>query len=313
MRANPSVCSENCNFPNKRLFLPSLGGVTDTPIAQIVLPKSLLRLVDRQSVEFMELVESVRAHGVLLPILVRRRADGRWEVIDGLHRLTAASEAGHTTVPCRVIQATDEEAALLTVQLNAIGKDTLPCEYAGALRRYLKLNPELTIAGLSRRVNKSPAWIAGCLSLTYLSDDMQKMVNRGEMPLQSAYLLVKIPRDQRKNFVDQARTMSARKFREIATVAIRQYHDAIRQGRLQRNYADDFVPRTWLRTLQDIRKEEKLSEKGISSVLSEGCKTPLDGWRAAIRWVLHIDPDGLAAQRRLHESHQRGALCDPPH
>lgn len=291
-------------------LLALIEGVTDIPITQITLPKTLLRLVDTQSVEYLELTDSVRAHGVLHPILVRKR-NGRWEIIDGLHRFTASREVGLETVPCKVIEATDEEAMLLTIQLNAVTKETLPCEYASVLRQYLKLNPDLTIAGLSRRVNKSPAWIAGCLSLTYLSEQMQTMVNRGEMPLQSAYLLAKIPKHWRDRFVDHARVLTSREFRPMAIDAIRQWHDSVRQGRLERSYPDTFKARTYLKTLSEIRHEHDVEEAAMRAILGKDLKTALEGWRAAILWVLHIDDAGLLEQRRRFSRYSRGDLCDP--
>lgn len=278
-------------------------------VTDITPPQSLLRLVDSRSVEYLELVESIRDHGVLKPLLVRQRR-GKWEIIDGLHRFTAAREVGLETVPCHVVEATDEEAITLAIQANAIAKETRSCEYAAHLRRYLKRHTDLTIAGLSRVIKKSPRWIENCLSLNQLDEPTQTMVNRGEIPLQSAYLLARIPGHQRCEFVDQARALPARDFKQIAAEVIRRWKESVRLGRLQHYFPSVFKPREYLRTLRELRFEDQTSETGIELSQGERWKHPLDGWRAAVKWMLHMDVTGLAEQKRMHAMRERGAPCD---
>lgn len=279
-------------------------------LSAIVPPLVLLRLVDTQSVEFLELVDSMQTYGLLQPIAVRARGD-KWEIVDGVHRYKAATELGWTTIPCVVVDVeSDDEALLLTVQANAITKETLPCEYAAHLRRYLKRNPELTIAGLSQLVKKSPTWISNCLLLSDLDEATQKSVNRGEIPLQSAYLLAKIPRHLRSSYVVKAQLLSAQEFRIVATEVIRRWKESVREGRTRYYYPDEFKVRQYVRPLRELRAENDNPEAGPRIIVQESITTPLEAWKAAIRWVLHIDPDSVEEQRRLHAMYQRKPLGD---
>ena len=73
----------------------------DIPIDYIVEPRTVLRLVDRDSVEYLELRDSIEAEGFWNSIAVRPAKDeGKYEIIDGLYRHTCARELGLTSIPC---------------------------------------------------------------------------------------------------------------------------------------------------------------------------------------------------------------------
>ena len=279
-------------------------------IADITPPKTLLRLVDREALEYLELADSIRQYGVLLPILVRQ-IGSRWGIVDGLQRYTAAADVGLTDIPVNTVTATDEEALILAIETNAVGKETLPCEYASHLRRLLKRNTDLTIAGLSQIVKKSPMWIGNCLLLNNLDDAVKASVNRGEIPLQSAYLLAKIPRHVRGRFVQHAQSLSAADFRPLATDAIRAWKEEVRLGRMQTYFPEEFKAREKLRTLTEIREERAFNQIAARTLEKMHCKTPLEGWRAAMDWMVRLDPDGLAEQKRAHQALKRGESCEP--
>ena len=82
-------------------------------------PKVRLRDVDRESIDYLELRDSIRDHGVLQSLLVRP-IEGGSEIIEGLHRFTAAKEVGLEEVPCLIRRCSDDEALVLQLQANAI-------------------------------------------------------------------------------------------------------------------------------------------------------------------------------------------------
>ena len=251
----------------------------------------------------MELTDSIKESGILKPILVRLLS-GRYQIIDGFHRFSVAVDLKFTDIECKVIECTDDEALRLTIECNAIHKETQPCEYAVLLKR-LMVDNEITINGLSRAVHKSPAWIRNCLSLNDLHEDIKVLVDRGQIPVQSAYLLAKLPANVQRQLAVRSQLMTAKEFKTIAVNAIRSWEESIRSGKLQRYFPDKFEPRSFLRSLKQIRDEMNQETHAVEILYNEGAETPLDGWRAAIKWMLYLDTTGIEEQRQNHEALQR--------
>ena len=102
--------------------------------------------------EMEQLKESIREYGVLSPLLVRPRGDGRYEIVSG-HRRKAACEAlGITELPVLVRNMTDDEAVILMVDSNIQREHILPSEKAFAY----KMKMEAIHAGLECGLFKKP-------------------------------------------------------------------------------------------------------------------------------------------------------------
>ena len=94
-----------------------------------------------------ELVESIKANGVLSPVIVRPDDEGTYEMISGHRRMHAAKLAGLTTVPALVKQLTNDEAVILMVDANIQREEILPSERAFSFK--MKLD------AISRRGNRT--------------------------------------------------------------------------------------------------------------------------------------------------------------
>ena len=84
-----------------------------------------------------ELAESIRRHGIIQPLSVRRRDDG-WELIAGERRLRAAKLAGLQTVPCLEMQVDEQDSAILALIENIQRRDLHYLEEAAAIAAYLR-------------------------------------------------------------------------------------------------------------------------------------------------------------------------------
>lgn len=84
--------------------------------------------------KMQELVESIKANGVLSPVIVRPDDEGTYEMISGHRRMHAAQKAGLTTIPAIVKQMTNDEAVILMVDANIQREEILPSERAFALK-----------------------------------------------------------------------------------------------------------------------------------------------------------------------------------
>lgn len=271
------------------------------PVDQLVEPWILLRPVEQHTVAFMEMKDSIAATGLINSIAVRpcKRHPGLFEVIDGMYRLTCVKALGLKTIPVIVMKdATDEEVLRLQLQANAIRPETKPCDFARQLRRIQKANPGITLATLSVMVSKSPSWIGHQLGLLNLSDVQQTMVDRGEICVQNAYMLAKVPPKFRNEYIDRAKTMQVAAFGALVAGIVKQYREAVRQGKLDAFFTEDFEPQAYLRSLAEIQEESRTHLNGPLIVTSELCETPMEIWNAALRWSMHLDPQSVREQEK---------------
>jgi ParB family chromosome partitioning protein len=118
-----------------------------------------------------ELAASIKAHGVLLPILLRREG-GRFEVVAGERRLRAARMAGLDTVPALVKELSSSQALEVALVENLQREDLNPIEAAEA---YLRLQDEfgLTQEEVARRVGRDRSSVANALRLLKLPKQVQ--------------------------------------------------------------------------------------------------------------------------------------------
>ena len=92
----------------------------------------------RDDEDMMNLVESVRTNGVLTPATVRKKEDGRYELLSGHRRLRACQLAGIPTLRCEVVDMTRDEATIFMVESNFQRTTILPSEKAFAYRMRLE-------------------------------------------------------------------------------------------------------------------------------------------------------------------------------
>ena len=92
----------------------------------------------KQDEAMMEMVESVRQHGVLVPALVRPKPDGGYEMVAGHRRKLACTLAEKAVMPCVVRELTDDEAVIIMVDSNLQRETVLPSEKAFAYKMKLE-------------------------------------------------------------------------------------------------------------------------------------------------------------------------------
>lgn len=121
-----------------------------------------------------ELADSIRANGVVQPLLVRRKG-GRFELIAGERRLRAAKLAGLETVPVVIRDVPDDKLLEIALVENIQREDLNPIEEALAYRGLLE-GVGLTQESLASRIGKDRTYITNYLRLLRLPDDIQKLL-----------------------------------------------------------------------------------------------------------------------------------------
>ena len=151
-----------------------------------------------------DLVESVKSYGVLSPVIVRPKNNGKYEMIAGHRRKRASELAGKDNIKCIVQDVTDDEAIILMVDSNLQREQLLPSEKAFAYKMKLDamkrqgirvdltsdpLGPKLNSRSNLELASQSPdskTQIQRFIRLTYLSQPLLDMVDEGKIAMRPA-------------------------------------------------------------------------------------------------------------------------------
>lgn len=148
--------------------------VTHLPVDTITPSRQNPRRAGKSRRDLKELIQSIRAVGVLQPILVRRQGE-RFEVIAGERRWRASRAAGLERIPAIVHEDVDEKQALeMTVTENLQRADLHPLEEAVGIRALLGKGWE--VKAIADRLGKPPSWVARRGRLTNLSERWRERV-----------------------------------------------------------------------------------------------------------------------------------------
>jgi ParB family chromosome partitioning protein len=172
------------------------GAVSAADLAQI--PVGSIRPNARQPRKRVDaegvagLAESVRAQGVIQPIVVRPDGEGSYELVAGERRWRAAKAAGLPTVPALVRETDDRDSLLLALVENVAREDLSPVEEA---RAYAVLQDEfaLTLGDIAERVGRSKPSVSNRLRLLDLPDDVLALVERGALTEGHARAVLAVP------------------------------------------------------------------------------------------------------------------------
>ncbi|RLF08499.1 MAG: hypothetical protein DRJ60_00110 [Thermoprotei archaeon] len=149
-----------------------------------------------------ELIENVKANGVLEPLIVRRVGEGYFEVLSGSRRLDAAKKAGLQSVPCRIVEADDRKASLIAVWENIHRKNLNPIEEAKCYK-FLKENFNLTFSDIAKMTNKSRRHIIRIVNLLKLPDKVKKQIESDILSPSTAVLLIEKLGEENKEVIEK--------------------------------------------------------------------------------------------------------------
>lgn len=144
-----------------------------------------------------ELANSIKADGVIQPIVVRK-VDDRYEIIAGERRFRASKLAGLEKVPVVVKNVNDRKARELALVENIQREDLNPIEEAISLKTLME-EYKLTQQELSDIIGKSRSYIANNLRLLNLSDHIKEYLIRGELSPSQGRTLLSLETDEERN------------------------------------------------------------------------------------------------------------------
>ena len=215
-----------------------------------------------------ELAESIKAQGVMQPVLVRPVGGGRYEIIAGERRTRAAKLAGLDEVPVLVKDVPDEAAAAMSLIENIQREDLNPLEEAQGLKR---LTDEfgLTHEQAAQAVGRSRSAASNLLRLLNLSEPVQQMLMAGDLDMGHARAL--LPLDGAQQILAAgdvvARKLSVREAEKLVTKLQHQRQQPLLRvakekprdvARIEEELSDALTAKVEIR----IRKRTKRGEQG---------------------------------------------------
>ena len=140
--------------------------------------------------EILQLAESIKEHGVINPIIVRKLGD-KFELVAGERRYKANILAGNDNIPAIIMDVNDKESSEIAVVENIQRKDLNPVEEAISYKRSLDIG-YMTQEQLAHKMGKSQSYIANKIRLLKLSDEVQDALMKKEISERHARSLLKL-------------------------------------------------------------------------------------------------------------------------
>jgi len=173
-----------------------IGGATEPELAHLPVetihpnPRQPRRRFDAEATT--ALADSIKAQGIVQPVLVRPRTTGGFELIAGERRWRAAKQAGAPTIPALIRETDDRDTLLLGIVENVAREQLSPVEEA---RAYALLIDEfgLALGEIAERVGRPKPAVSNQMRLLELPDDLLGMIDRGELTDGHARAVLAVP------------------------------------------------------------------------------------------------------------------------
>jgi len=180
--------------------------------------KHPFKLIENEAL--LNLENSIRQNGILSPAIVRKKVDGRYEMISGHRRKFACNKIGYNTIPCIIKDLTDDEATIYMVDSNLQREELLPSEKAFAYKLKLEAlshqgiyKPQLmtsrplvdklkTVDILGDENSESGRQVHRYIRLTYLNSELLDMVDKKIIAFRPAVELSYLTKEEQEMLID---------------------------------------------------------------------------------------------------------------
>ena len=170
---------------------PSNAGSLSVPISQVENCSSQPRKHFDESA-LQDLADSIREHGIIQPLTVRKLSSGYYQIIAGERRWRAARIVGLQEVPVIVVEADDRKAAELAMIENLQREDLNPMEEAAGYQTLIE-QYHMTQEEAAKRVGKSRSAVTNAIRLLSLCPTLRTMVEEGKLSAGHARALLPLP------------------------------------------------------------------------------------------------------------------------
>ncbi len=231
-----------------------------------------------------ELAASIREHGVLQPILVRPREQGRYQLVAGERRWRASQRAGLDSIPALIEEIDDDTALEIAIIENLQREDLSPLEEAMLYDRMVREHG-YSIRRLAQKLGKDKGYLENRLRLADAPPEIKELVSVRKDTLSHAYELLKVsdPKKRRRLAEQVARG-------ELSLVKLRERIEGPRR-----------------------RRPEGTEQAAVQTPPTAGARDDGEGWVAPVAAAPLRDDSLLAAKRQLAEAVEElvGVLQNP--
>ena len=197
--------------------------IFDIPLSEIDdFPGHPYRVLDDEDMQ--NLMESIKDRGVITPAMVRKKDDGRYEMISGHRRKHASERLGLETLRCEVVEVSRDEAIILMVDSNSQRSEIAPTDKGKAYKMKLEAikrqgqrtdltstplgeklegKDALSVTQISNESGESQTQIQRYIRLTYLVPELQDFVDKGQMKMRPAVELSYLDEETQRDIVDR--------------------------------------------------------------------------------------------------------------
>lgn len=173
-----------------------------------------------------ELSSSIKEHGIIQPVTVRARGDGRYELVSGERRVRASIEAGLTEIPAYVLDVdTDRKMLELAIIENVQRQQFNPIEEAEAYQRLIE-ECSLTQEEVAEKIAKDRSTITNFLRLLKLPEEIRESLRKGHLGMGHAKAIMSIPNAERQVMLWKEAVLggwSVRRIEEATRTASKEY------------------------------------------------------------------------------------------
>ena len=283
--------------------------ILNLPLKEIRPPSIIMSLVNKDSLSYLELRESIRSDGMMQNLTVKQseNTNYKYELVTGLKRYTIAQELELEYVPCLIIKAESSDIIIKQIQENCCRDQPSKLDLYLHFKRLLLCRPDLTFGDIAMLVHKSPMWVKDILSLQELIPEAKVLMEDNEITITAAVVLAKLPTSIQYDLLDSSIELDSNDFLQKCRKLKKAYTAAAKQGNViewEKQYLTDPVPS--IRTFSEVRQEYILCEFGKQFMKDNPTLTPLEIWKKAMEWVIQLDPVSVKKHyEKLQEVEER--------
>jgi hypothetical protein len=256
------------------------------------------RPVLKHSLDFVKLRNSIRDCGLLESLLVRPVGD-YFEVVHGAQRYEALLDLHETEAPCIMKILTDEEVYIIQVEAHS-AVPVANLDYTVRLWKLIAQHKEWDLCELSYAIHRHVDWVSNHLNLHKLSKEWKNRFEQNQLPLTVAIELIKLPHKLQDTYLTE-KDVSTADLKERIQQHARHHRENTKDIRIERKLMTNVNLGPQVRNLGEIANELNDPTFAASVISNHNAKTPLEIWKAALKWVLRVDKESLLRRQDAAE------------
>lgn len=234
------------------------------PIKSLTPPSVVVRGTNPDDIDMTLLTDSIERNGLLVPLTVCSD-----KIVDGYRRWLCCRAIGWEEIEVHEVEGDANELRIITqTRSTSFGRD----EKRALVGDWLQRNREAYATEIAHTFNWSPSEVESLAGVGYLIPDWKKQYEAGRITLAEVWQISRCRDEAQLELLEADGDLYDR-----AAAVLRETRSARRRSMVSRPRGRSYG--------QLVREQERLTEAGLALIKADA-KTPLDGWRACLNWML---------------------------